>query len=288
MREFSIVGAGRLGTSLAHTLVRKGWRLGVIADVDLAAARESRAIVGSGAATSDLGRAARGSGVLFITVPDDAVEAVAKKLSRAAGDWRGRVVFHTSGLLPAEALGALKDRGAATGSLHPVRSFPKKTMPVSHFKGIFWGVQAEGEALKTARAIVRSLGGRVHRIAAADKPLYHAACSLASNAFVSLEATAAGLLTAAGFDESTALAVLAPLLEGTLQNVKEFGWEKALTGPVVRGDVGTVRRHLVALAPFPAQDAVYRSLGLAALDLAAKRGLPPARVRALRRLLAGR
>ncbi len=288
MREFSIVGAGRLGTSLAHALVRKGWRLRFVADIDLAAARASRAVVGSGTATTDLRRAARGPGVLFITVPDDAVEAVAKKLSRSPGDWRGRVVFHTSGLLSAEALDALKNRGAATGSLHPVRSFPKKTMPVSHFKDIFWGVQAEGEALKTARAIARSLGGRVHRISASAKPLYHAACSLASNAFVSLEAAAASLLVAAGFGERTARAVLQPLVEGTLQNVKELGWEKALTGPVVRGDAGTVRKHLEALAPFPAHAAVYRSLGLAALELAAKRGLPPARVRALRRLLAGR
>ncbi|MEN6311675.1 MAG: NAD(P)-binding domain-containing protein, partial [Acidobacteriota bacterium] len=103
MRTFSIVGAGRLGTSLAAALSKKGWNLEVIADRDPLAAREGRRIVGRGRATADLSKAGRAD-VLFVCVPDDSLEAVARKLARSGPDWAGRIVFHTSGLHSSGAL----------------------------------------------------------------------------------------------------------------------------------------------------------------------------------------
>lgn len=288
MKRFSVIGAGRLGTSLGRALARSGWELAAIADRDPAAARESARIIGRGAATADVVGAARRAPVVFITVPDDAVEAVARRLARARPDWSGRTVFHASGLLPSSVLAPLRARGARVASLHPVQSFPAKAGGARLFPGIFWGTEGDPEAVRLGKGIVRSLGGRTFAVRADRKPLYHAACSLAANSFVALEAAAAALLAETGAGQRAAAAVLMPLVQGTLQGVKKFGLGKALTGPVARGDVGTVRRHLEALASRPLHDEIYRALGLAAVRLLEQGKAPPRRLKALRRLLEDR
>lgn len=288
MREFSIVGAGRLGTALAAALVRRGWRLEAVVDRDARAARESRRIIGRGRAATALAAAAGAKGLVVIAVPDDAVGRVASALARAGGPWADRIVLHTSGLIPSAALGPLARRGASTASLHPFQAFPRKDLPASIFTGITWGLEGDTAAVEAAERIVRSLRGRVLLLAAKDKALYHAAGVLASNALVALEWTAAGLLERAGLDAEAAAETLRPLLQGTLQNVKSLGLEKALTGPILRGDLGTVRRHLEALEGAPEAKDVYAALGKRILALAARRGLPPGRVRSLRRLLEDR
>jgi predicted short-subunit dehydrogenase-like oxidoreductase (DUF2520 family) len=288
MKRFSIVGAGRVGTALGFALTRKGWELAVIADRDAAAARESRGIIGRGRATTDLRRAARGVHVLFICVPDDAIEGVATRLARSGSGWSGRLVFHTSGLVAASALGPLRARGASVASLHPVRAFPEKKGGAHLFRGIYWGLEGDGAAVKAGRGIVKALGGRSFILLEKDKPLYHAACSLASTALISLEGAAASLLEEAGIRRNTATAILLPLVQGTLQNVKKLGLKNALTGPLVRGDVRTVRRHLDVLRSRPVPLEIYKSLGRQALGFVSGGRIPAGKVRALRRLLEGR
>ncbi|HSA95160.1 MAG TPA: Rossmann-like and DUF2520 domain-containing protein [Acidobacteriota bacterium] len=285
---FSIVGAGRLGASLAAALVRRGWRIALIVDKDPRAAREARRIVGAGRASASLSRESKPGEVVIIAVPDDAIAAAAAALARSGAGWTGRTVLHTSGLLPARVLDPLRKKGARAASLHPAQAFPRKDTPAEAFKGISWGVEGDAEALRAAERIVRALGGDILFVSERMKPLYHAACVLASNALVGLEATAAGLLNQAGIDEGTALRVLLPLVQGTLQNVKNLGLEKALTGPITRGDTATVRKHLAALRAAPGALEVYKVLGRRLLDVAGKGGSPEKKVRTLRRLLGGK
>jgi predicted short-subunit dehydrogenase-like oxidoreductase (DUF2520 family) len=286
-KTFSIVGAGRLGTTLAAALVRRGWKLEAIVDRDVGAAREARRIIGAGRASTALAAAAKARGTVLIAVPDDAIARAAAGLARAGGSWEERDVIHTSGLLPSSVLVPLVRRCASAASLHPAQSFPRKDLPASVFKGITWGIEGDAAAAGAGSEIARSLGGHVLLLAAKDKPLYHAACTLASNALVALEFTAVQVLKEAGVDEDAALRTLMPLVQGTLQNVKSLGLEKALTGPVLRGDVETVRRHLRALGGDPAARRVYRALGEQTLRLAEAKGIPSEKVRALKRLLGG-
>jgi predicted short-subunit dehydrogenase-like oxidoreductase (DUF2520 family) len=287
MKTVSIVGAGRLGTTLGAALARRGWRVEAIVDRDARAAREARRIIGQGRASVSLGAAAGSTGPIIISVPDDAVGRVAAGLARSGGTWAGRFVFHTSGLLPARILAPLARRGAHVASLHPVQAFPRKDAPASIFKGITWALEGGAEAIIAAAEIVRALRGDLLLLTEENKPLYHAACTLASNSLVALEWTAAGVLRRAGIGEDIASRMLLPLLQGTLQNVKNLGLEKALTGPVLRGDIATVRKHLKALRGDPASREVYVVLGKQILRLASKSGLPAGRVKALRRLLGG-
>jgi len=295
MKSFSIVGAGRLGTVLGAALVRRGWTAAAIVDKDPRAARESRRIIGRGRAVPScltlpgkgLDRKVRLGDVVIIAVPDDAVGRVAAGLARSGVSWAGRFVFHTSGLLPAHVLEPLRKRGARIASVHPVQSFPRKDAPASIFRGITWGVEGDPAAVAAAEEMVRDLRGNVLLLSEKDKPLYHAACSLASNAMIALEWTASGLLGAAGIGEKAAAGMLFPLVQGTLQNVNNLGLEKALTGPILRGDAATVRKHLEALRDDPHAREVYRVMGKQILRLAEKSGLPAGRVTALKRLLEG-
>jgi predicted short-subunit dehydrogenase-like oxidoreductase (DUF2520 family) len=285
MKSFSIVGAGRLGTVLGAALVRRGWTAAAIVDTDAEAARESRRIIGRGKAAASLGGTARPGDIVIIAVPDDAVGRVAAGMARSGVTWAGRFVFHTSGLLPARVLEPLRKRGASIASVHPVQSFPRKDAPSSIFRGITWGVEGDPAAVAAAEDMVRRLRGHVLLLSEKDKPLYHAACSLASNALIALEWTASGMLGAAGIGEKAAAGMLLPLVQGTLQNVNNFGLEKALTGPIFRGDVATVRKHLAGLRDDPDAREVYLVMGRQILRLSEKSGLPAGRVRALKRLL---
>lgn len=288
MRCFSIAGTGRLGTALAAALVRSGWRAVVLFDKDIRAARRARRLVGQGRASSDLRELAGAAGLVIVAVPDDAVPILASRLARMSGAWDGRLVFHTSGLLPASVLRPLAARGAFVASVHPAQSFPRPDAPGRLFRGITWALEGDATAVEEASRVVKDLRGNALLLSAKDKPLYHAACSLASNGLVALEAAAVDILQAMGLGDEQALAVLIPLAEGTLQNVKKLGPAAALTGPVARGDQGTVRKHLQALMKRSEARAVYQALGRHALRLARERGLPAGRLRAMRRLLGGR
>lgn len=287
MSSFTLVGAGRLGTVLAAALARRGWTPELVVDTDARAAREARRAIGAGRATVAVRASSRLGEIVLVAVPDSEIGRVAAGLAASGVRWEGRTVLHTSGLQPARLLAPLARRGALVASLHPVQSFARKDAPASVFADITWGVEGDPAAVATCVRIVRALRGRVLLLSEQDKPLYHAACSLASNAFVALEATATGALRAVGIEGHEAEAMLLPLVQGTLQNVKDLGLEKALTGPILRGDVDTVRGHLKALGGNPEAREVYKVLGRRALGLAAKSGLPAGRVRVLKRLLGG-
>ena len=142
--------------------------------------------------------------------------------------------------------------------------------------------------MRMGLAVARTLEGNVLILTGPDKPAYHTACSLASNSLVALEWAAAGLLESIGLSRSDSEAVLLPLVQGTLQNVKNLGLRRALSGPVARGDAETVRRHIEALGENLLLRRVYSDLGLLALESGSKGRPGAAKIRALRRLLEGK
>lgn len=289
MSDVVIIGAGNLGTSLGFALSRKGHRIVSISDKNLSSAQESQEIIGQGKFTEDNRAAAQSGHWIILTVPDDAIEAVVEELAGSEIEWQGRFVFHCSGLLSTESLKPLELKGARVASLHPVQSFPQKNSGPHAFKGIFFGLEGKGEALNLAIDITRQLGGKSIILEARNKPLYHTACSMASNFLVTLLDTATELLIEAGLDESTAPLVLFPLVQGTLQNVKKFDAGAALTGPVVRGDMRSVAEHLQGLDKQPDIRSLYLSLANRTLRIAKrKKSLSAEKIKALEALLAGK
>jgi predicted short-subunit dehydrogenase-like oxidoreductase (DUF2520 family) len=158
-------------------------------------------------------------------------------------------------------------------------------MPAGHFKDISIGLEGDPKAMARANTLARKLGACPILLKEKDKIIYHAACSMASNLFISLFDMACELLRSAGISNARALKILLPLAQGTLQNVKHFEGARALTGPLARGDAETVRKHLEALKSFPAARRAYKILGAQALELTEKKNIPSKKIKILKNLL---
>jgi predicted short-subunit dehydrogenase-like oxidoreductase (DUF2520 family) len=222
-------------------------------------------------------------GIVFLAVPDRAVEEVAAKLARLKPSHRLSFV-HVSGALGLGVLDTLRDH--PVGSFHPLQSFPAPRDP-SAFQGITVAVDASSPALmRRLRSLARAVGAEPRHVGDGDRVPYHAAAVFASNYVDVLLGEGVQLLQAAGWSEKAATAGLLALTEGTLASVRKRGFVAALTGPVRRGDVNTVERHLAALSG-PTAD-LYRMLGLIALEIAVDAGLEPAAAEQMRRALTAR
>lgn len=259
-----IVGAGRAGLALAVALRRA--RVAV-AGVHARHARPAPA--GIRLSVGGLPPWLPRVGVVVCAVGDDALGTCARELA-AGGAGPGLVVLHLSGALTADALAPLAARGAATGSMHPLMTFgPDPVRAARALRGASFALEGDVAAVAVADAMVRRLGGVSLPLAPELKPRYHAGAVFASNYLVTMLATAVRLLEEAGLAPDAALTAVAPLARTTVENAAA-GPAAALTGPVLRGDVATIRRHLAALDPATAE--LYRAVGRATLALARRSG----------------
>jgi predicted short-subunit dehydrogenase-like oxidoreductase (DUF2520 family) len=231
-------------------------------------------------------------GIVILAVPDDAVRESAEKLARLRPARRVAVV-HASGALGLDALKAFSEN--PVGSFHPLQSFPRPRRP-SAFRGITVAIDATTPALLRRLArLARDLGARPVRVTDEQRVLYHAAAVFASNYVDVIVEEAVSLLAAVGWTEKEATIALLPLVEGSIGNIRARGAVAALTGPIRRGDVATVSRHLAALravddslrppAGGPRFEAVYRMLGEVAVGIAIEAGLDPEAAGRLHRAL---
>ena len=217
-------------------------------------------------------------GILFLAVPDGAVSEMARRIA-SIGPAPGLAIVHVSGSLGLGALAALNDN--PRGSFHPLQSFPTPRDPDA-FRGITVGVDATSPALeRRLRALARGLGATPRHVGDGERVLYHAAAVFASNFPLASIYEGVRLLEAAGWSRREAERALLPLVEGMTQNLRRRGVVGALTGPLRRGDAGTVERHLAAVE----NPDLYRMLALVALQIAAEAGLDPEAAERTRRAL---
>jgi predicted short-subunit dehydrogenase-like oxidoreductase (DUF2520 family) len=273
-----VAGRGKVGRSIARALQAAG------RPVRLVAAR-------GGIERLRRALASEPQAIVFVTVPDGAVPEVAHAVAAGGGAIPDTVGFvHVSGVLGLDALDALANRHPV-GSFHPLRSFPRP-QPPDAFKGIVVAVEANRPGLaRRLQRVARDLGARPRTVAGEDRILYHAAAVFASNYGVALLGVAASLLEEIGWSKSEAVGGLVPLMSGALEEAGRIGVAAALTGPVRRGDVLTVERHLAALERLRRGDSgppvvdLYRMLGAIALELAKEAGLGPAAAERVNRAL---
>jgi predicted short-subunit dehydrogenase-like oxidoreductase (DUF2520 family) len=272
-----VIGCGRLGSSLALALRAAGLPVAAVADHSLAAARRlAQRVLGATALTP--ARLVERCGLVVLAVPDDAIEALCMRLAFRPG----QAVVHCSGALPLAVLDAAAARGALRGCVHPLQSFPTKAGSPERLHGIHCGVDADPALHTRLTRLVRALGATPLSLRGVDRARYHAAAVLASNYVVALHAAAEEAFALSGLPRTHARRALAPLTLGTATAIRAQPLEHALTGPLARGDVRTLQRHLDALAARPELRALYAQLGL--LLLARPLGLPAAKRRQLTRL----
>jgi predicted short-subunit dehydrogenase-like oxidoreductase (DUF2520 family) len=250
-----LVGPGRAGSALARAWTGAGGTLHAVIGRTAASAESARARLGAEAAFSVHDADGLKADVLVLAVPDDAIAGVA---SAVAGRVSARWAFHLSGALAADALEPLRRAGAATGSLHPLAPFTGKDGET--WDGAYVAVEGEDAAAAEGERLAKELGGRGHRIRASGKPLYHAAATLAAGGTAALLAMAVKLWEQAGLPEAEARAALSVLSRRAAEAVGAMPFGEAITGPIARRDVGTLRAHARALREAPAAAEVYAAL----------------------------
>ncbi|HEX7289030.1 MAG TPA: Rossmann-like and DUF2520 domain-containing protein [Candidatus Angelobacter sp.] len=279
----ALLGSGNLAQALGPALRSAGHGIDVVAARDNTASRKRAATLARklGARAITLNEVQPTSDIIWLLHTDDALAATARLLARKRG-WKGKTVLHSSGALSSEVLAPLRRAGAHTASLHPMMTFVPGSRP--DFRTVPFAVEGDRQAVTRARQLVRSLGSEVFTIPAARKTLYHALGSFSSPLVVATLVTAERVGRAAGLTRAQTRQVMTPILQQTLHNYLERGAAAAFSGPIKRGDLETVRRHLRELKRVPDAVEVYRALVRSAL-----RGLPSARKQELLRLLvAGR
>jgi predicted short-subunit dehydrogenase-like oxidoreductase (DUF2520 family) len=274
-----VIGAGSVATAMAGALRHAGVPVLGLWGRRPDAVRRAAGVAGvAGFATvPDLILEAD---VLILAVKDDAIAEVAKTLLATGLVTRRHSLLHCSGALAAtEAFGgpAAQIGVHAVGTIHPLRSFPDVKEAARTLRGTVFGVEGDEPGRHLARQLVRSLGGVPLDLDGDGMGLYHAAAALAANALVALFDAASETLAAAGIPRDQAPAALLPLMRGTLENVGRVGIPEALTGPVGRGDAGTVQKHLAALEKkAPDVAPLYRTLSRRVLEVAKQKGTAPA------------
>ncbi len=235
-----VVGAGRVGAVLGAALTRAGHRVsGVYAVSD--ASRERAASLLPGVPVADVPTVLAGAELVLLAVPDDALADLVAGLA-ATGAWQaGQIVVHTSGRHGTAVLDPVREHHAMPLALHPAMTFTGTAMDLDRLTECAFGVTADEAPRPVAEALVFEMGGQPVWVAEDDRVAYHAALAHGSNHLVTLTAEAMEVLTRAGVPEPRRL--LGPLMHAALDNALRLG-DAALTGPVARGDVGTVGDHL--------------------------------------------
>jgi len=266
----TIVGAGNLAGALAVSLSGAGYRIDQIVSragaASLLRARRLAREVGASVVATD--RAHIRADVVWFCVPDGAIARAAKSLAGAA-DWNGKVALHSSGALTSDELAVLRSMGAAVASVHPLMTFVRGSRP--SFAGVPFAVEGSLRASRTARAIVLDLRGQAFTIRKPQKATYHAWGMFASPLLTALLVAGERVAVAAGVGRNAASQRMLPILRQTLANYARLGAPGSFSGPIARGDVATVAKHLRVLRGVPGAREIYVALGRAALrDLPAK------------------
>jgi predicted short-subunit dehydrogenase-like oxidoreductase (DUF2520 family) len=262
--SIAIVGPGRLGRALALELTRAGYSISEIVSRDTAAskrkARELARKVDGQASTSD--SACLNADLVWFCVPDREIAVASHQLASAIA-WKKKIAFHSSGALASDELKALRRRGASVASVHPLMTFVSGSIP--SLKGVPFAVEGDATAVRAARRIVWNLGGEAFTIRKQHKAAYHAWGAFTSPLLVATLVTGERLARAAGLSAVEARKKMLPIVRQTITNYEALGPAGAFSGPIVRGDTETVRKHLQVLKKVPQARDVYLALARAAV-----------------------
>ena len=271
--KVTIVGAGILGTSLGVLLHKAGYEIVAVCSRHMRSAQLAAGTIGQGQVVGDPGLAALGADLVLLCVPDRVIPSVSIQVASGGALRRGAIVAHCAGGLPARVLAGVSAAGAHRGSLHPLQSFASVETALRMLRETFFFLEGDAEAVEVLRSLVIAIDGRPVTLDGAQKSVYHAGACAASNFLVALAEYARNLLIKAGVPPDVALPALLPLMEGTLANLKEVGLPDALTGPIARGDLGTVRNHIRSLRDLPGNTIrLYRELGRRTVQVAVRKG----------------
>lgn len=281
--RIAFVGAGRVAQALARGFAKNGHAVVAVASRSAASADRLAAAIPGCRAERAPQAAVDAADLVFLTVPDDAIGPTAGALA-----WRAGVgVVHASGAAEVGVLASAAARGAWAGGFHPLQNFTDPDVALAGLPGCVVAIEADEPLAACLVALAHALGTRPIRLPAGARALYHGAGSFAAPFVVALLHEAVRIWQGFGMSEADALAALVPLARGTLDSVAREGTVRGLAGPIARGDVGTVARHVAAFDALDARTAAfYREMAARVIPIALEKGgLAPGRAEEIRTLV---
>lgn len=268
--RITIIGLGRVGQALLKILSEHGFEIISAYNRSNVSNQLKKSFSGTHFFTgTDFSELEFGDWI-FITVSDDAIPKMVQELTQLQDAFDGKTVVHCSGTLTSQVLEPLRQKGAETASFHPLQSITPTT---TNFTDTWFDIEGHQRALNILDELANTLGAKTLRVKPEAKPFLHAAAVAASNYVVVLADLVTKIAAQGEISEQTALQALTPLMENTIQNIKELGVADALTGPVARGDIKTIQTHLITLKDNPEALSIYKILGREAVKISeAKHG----------------
>lgn len=267
--RIAFVGAGHVGTVLGVAFARAGWPVTAVASRSEEQRTRFAALVSGARGFAEPNAVLDDADLVFLTVPDDAVASTAARLTL----YSGQALVHTSGALPASVLEPAMAAGTSLGSFHPLVAFADFDRALEALAGATVALEGDATLLPVLTELAGSIGARAVALPPGTKSAYHAAAATAAGGAVALLDAIARIAAESGFDEETALAVYLPLARQALANAESLGIAQSLTGPIVRGDTGTVADHLAFLRrTAPEIVPVYVALARRELEMTRRRG----------------
>ncbi len=267
MLKIGFIGARTVANALAIGLSNKGYPVVAVSSRGRESAQKLARLIRDCKALPDNQNVANNADLIFITTPDDVIASVAAEIK-----WHsGQSVVHCSGADSTDILEPARKAGALIGVFHPLQTFASQKQ--ENLPGITFALEAEEPLLKTLKKMATALGGHWIKIEAGDKVIYHAAAVFACNYLVTLVKIATDLWQSFNIPPEQATRALLPLLRGTINNIDAIGIPQCLTGPIARGDCGTIKKHLKSLQKVaPEFVATYQELGLKTVPIALAKG----------------
>ena len=269
MHKLGFIGAGTVGTALSVRLSGRGYPIVAVSSRSRTSAENLARAVNGCRVLADNQGVADNAQLIFVTTPDDVIASVVSQIR-----WHpGQSVVHCSGAASTDILQPAKELGAQVGAFHPLQTFASAKQAIENIPGSTFALEAEEPLLNTLKDMATALDGYWVELKTSDKVIYHASAVIACNYLVTLVKLATDLWQTFNIPPRQATQALLPLLRGTIHNIETVGIPQCLTGPIARGDIGTIKKHLDALnEKAPTLVSTYRELGLKTIPIALAKG----------------
>jgi predicted short-subunit dehydrogenase-like oxidoreductase (DUF2520 family) len=271
-KRIGIIGAGVVGTAVGVVLSQKDYEITGVYDIKSESTKQLVERIGCTAYTSPQ-EVSRSADILIITTSDTAIQDVVDNLAETKAFYEGQIIVHMSGAQSSEILDRAREFGALVLSVHPLQSFASPERAIELLPGSIFSIEGDKDAYEFGVCIVENLGGEYFFIERKAKPLYHAGACVVSNYLVTIIDFGIKLLESTGIPRQMATKALMPLINGTIKNIENIGIPRALTGPIARGDLGTIVKHLDCLEEMaPELSKLYSWLGFFTAPVAVEKG----------------
>jgi predicted short-subunit dehydrogenase-like oxidoreductase (DUF2520 family) len=267
--KIGVIGAGKVGVAIAHALKNRGFEVVIVSDVTgERALNRARQYLGDSVRYTESNMEVIGaSDIIAITTQDGVIKDVVQEIHEKAVRLEDKLFFHTSGAHPSSILKPLDEKGAILGSLHPLQTFPDIDSAIRVLPSTYIFIEGDERALQSLQVLGRAIGYTTIPIEGKNKILYHISAVFVCNLLCSLLYASEGIMEKIDIG----LEPFFPIINATLQNIESKGPLLSLTGPIVRGDAGTVEDHIIALRGMNLHKKIYKALSLVALDMAKER-----------------